>query len=588
METMQPAPPNPRTLDAGRYALGAVLGEGAMAQVFEGVDQQTGQVVAIKVVHPHVRQTPMNVVRFQREAQILRQVAHPGLVTVLDAGEDEESRTLFLVMERLFGETLEALLLARRTPRRDVLEILRATLSPLGAAHEAGVVHRDLKPANVFVTGLGPRPDIKLLDFGIASLDGGPSVTLTEMTVGTPSYMAPEQATRTVETGPQADLWSVGVMLHRAIAGALPFTGEGAYDTVMRACVHPHPALPDGAPLALAALVDRCLEKEPGHRPESARAVEASLERLLVDPEVEAYLEALDQRLGLGASASASSATEPASTAPAGAGGAAVAAATGHAARAPTPAPVGPRVGAPVHRMASVTVAPEAALSPPRRRRGALALGLSAAAVLLAGFGLTHDWTPERAAPVARPEVPTARTTVAPPVEPPEDPAEVERARVLPAEEAPEAPDEAATEAPDEARREAQRARRARPETRSKTTEATRSAARPEVRAEAEPASATRTEPSETPAEIAAPAAPGPRDADAGAGAQTEADEPSAAEPAGEARAAAPSTPPIPAPGSGPEPKPAPEAEAPASPSKPEPPAAPAPDEPDPSDFATF
>jgi len=277
-----------------RYTLGDMLGEGASATVYDAIDQQSGASVAVKILHPHIQRSATNVVRFEREIEILKRVAHPAVVTMLDYGRDPSSGAMFLVMERLEGSTFDTHLEQRR-PRLELLNTLRAALPALFAAHQAGIVHRDLKPANLFVPRPGPGPGLKLLDFGIASLSGQARVTLTEVTVGTPSYMSPEQATTPKDVSATTDLWSVGVMLHRIVAGSLPFGGEGAYETVMLACVHPHPELPAGAPSALQQLVDDCLEKAPQDRPSDARNVAQRLDAILADQLVQDYLQALDE-----------------------------------------------------------------------------------------------------------------------------------------------------------------------------------------------------------------------------------------------------------------------------------------------------
>lgn len=279
---------------ARRYRVVGLLGEGAMARVYDAEDLHLRRPVAVKVLHPHVGSTPTNTVRFQREVEILRRLAHPGVVTLLDAGRDPDSGQLYLVTERLEGTALDAALSDPGLSRLQRLRLVQAALPPLAAAHQAGVVHRDLKPANIFVVEGDPEAPVKLLDFGIACLDGGPQATLTETTVGTPHYMAPEQATTPRQVGPAADLWSVGVMLYRVVAGALPFEGDGAYETVIRACVHPHPALPPGAPERLRALVDGCLAKAPEARLGDAGVVADALAAAVADPDVQAYLRDLD------------------------------------------------------------------------------------------------------------------------------------------------------------------------------------------------------------------------------------------------------------------------------------------------------
>ncbi|CAN0557635.1 unnamed protein product, partial [Laminaria digitata] len=138
-----------------RYTLGEMLGEGASATVYDAIDQNSGASVAVKILHPHIQRSATNVVRFEREIEILKRLAHPAVVTMLDCGRDPTSGAMFLVMERLEGATFDTHLDEER-PRLELLNTMRAALPALFAAHQAGIVHRDLKPANLFVPRPGP------------------------------------------------------------------------------------------------------------------------------------------------------------------------------------------------------------------------------------------------------------------------------------------------------------------------------------------------------------------------------------------------------------------------------------------------
>lgn len=271
----------------GRYRLVRPLGRGAMGAVYEAVRAADGARVAVKLVHPHLSKNDVNAARFAREVRLTQGLDHPGIIRTFDAGLDSDG-SLFLVMELLEGETLRDRIVSARYTPGQALWILTEVLRALAVAHRAGIVHRDLKPENIF---LARTPDghevVKLLDFGIARELESVSVTRTETTVGTPSYMAPEQATSAKTVGPAADVWAVGVMLYRVLTGALPFTGEGPYEVVLRVCSTPHPPVlsvaPDADPV-LAAIVERCLEKDHRTRPADADALLTLLEPLIERP----------------------------------------------------------------------------------------------------------------------------------------------------------------------------------------------------------------------------------------------------------------------------------------------------------------
>ncbi|MFC8720084.1 protein kinase [Kitasatospora sp. NPDC057198] len=271
----------------GRYRLRRLLGEGGMGQVWEAHDEALDRLVAVKVVsllNGGGSRGDEERARFLREARITARLQHPGIVTVHDVGESGEGRDRapFLVMELVRGEGMEAML------RRGAVEPSRVArwgaqiCDALAAAHDAGIMHRDIKPSNVIVT---PTDGVKVLDFGIARAAGstasGGRLTRTGFIVGTPPYMAPEQARGFPE--PSSDLYAVGCMIFELLTGRLPFQ---APDTVGYLAAHlteepPAPsAVVPGIPAAWDDLVLTLLRKEPARRFPDAAALARALRRL--------------------------------------------------------------------------------------------------------------------------------------------------------------------------------------------------------------------------------------------------------------------------------------------------------------------
>jgi len=205
------------TLVLGRYRLLRRLGAGAFGSVWAARDERLERDVAVKILE----RARIVGGRFEREARAAARLQHPAIVTLYEAGIDEHGA--YLVCELVRGSTLERLIADGRLSDRHILQIGLALCDALDHAHAAGVIHRDVKPSNVLVPGrpAAETPAAKLTDFGVAHVVGGDSLTRTGEIIGTDAYMAPEQA-RGREAGPQADLYSLAVVLYEALSGVNP------------------------------------------------------------------------------------------------------------------------------------------------------------------------------------------------------------------------------------------------------------------------------------------------------------------------------------------------------------------------------
>src|SRR5262249_24441702 len=276
-----PAPPEPYGFLApsqsadeigrlGGYRVLKVLGAGSMGIVFLAEDPTLKRKVALKAMKPGLANYERAKKRFLREAQSTAQVEHDHIVTIYQVGEHHG--VPFQAMPLLTGESLEERLnRERRLPLLEVLRIGRERAGGLAVAHEAKLIHRDIKPANIWLEGARAR--VKILDFGLARpVEGNAQVTQSGTVVGTPAYMAPEQAEgRRVDA--RVDLFSLGCVLYRMLTGQLPFPGTSMV-AVLVAVVHEQPRavqeLAPQAPPELANLIMRLLAKKPEDRPTKA------------------------------------------------------------------------------------------------------------------------------------------------------------------------------------------------------------------------------------------------------------------------------------------------------------------------------
>lgn len=268
----------------GRYVIDRPLGRGGMGAVFEGRHVGLGRRVAIKLLHPELARETEHVARFRREAKVVGALRHPHIVEVLDTSGDASEGPAYCVMELLEGPSLSAVLreVTELEPARAV-RIARQVLSALAAAHAAGVVHRDIKPPNiVIVTGYDGSEVAKVVDFGVAHLTetlGYTRLTQTGQIIGTPTYMAPEQASGHVVDA-RSDVYAVGAVLFTALAGKPPFGRGSAFDVLPRVLTGDRPRLLEVAPQidpSLAEIVERAMAVDPAVRFQSATDMERAL-----------------------------------------------------------------------------------------------------------------------------------------------------------------------------------------------------------------------------------------------------------------------------------------------------------------------
>ncbi|UCF38378.1 MAG: serine/threonine-protein kinase [Acidobacteriota bacterium] len=275
------------------YRIIEELGRGGMGVLYKAEDTILERPVVLKFLPEQYFNNPEIRERFNREARAASALNHPHICVIHELREEQDRP--FIVMEYLEGQTLQQRLLQRQLTTEEILELAIQVVDGLDAAHSKGIIHRDIKPANIFITGRGSA---KILDFGLAKLSqsSGPfspsapvgdvvDLTSPGMTVGTASYMSPEQALGR-DLDPRTDLFSFGVVLYEMVSGMRPFRGETSaeiWSNVIHQVPVPltrtNPEILDG----LGSAIERCLEKDPDLRYQSARDLLADLKRLRRD-----------------------------------------------------------------------------------------------------------------------------------------------------------------------------------------------------------------------------------------------------------------------------------------------------------------
>jgi eukaryotic-like serine/threonine-protein kinase len=265
---------------SNRYRIDDFLGQGGMAQVFQGTDLTLDRTVAIKVLSEQLAREPRSVQRFRREAQAAAGLSHPGIVAVYDTGSDGDIH--YIVMENIAGQTL-ADVEHENGPLRpeQAVKIGEAVASALAHAHSKGIVHRDVKPGNIMIT---PSGAVKVMDFGIARALSAEPLTRTTSIMGTATYLSPEQA-RGEPVDARSDLYSLGVVLYEMVTGRPPFAADTpvavAYQHVQEDPQPPSQLNPDLVP-GLEAVVLKAMAKDRADRHQTADELADDLRRFRI------------------------------------------------------------------------------------------------------------------------------------------------------------------------------------------------------------------------------------------------------------------------------------------------------------------
>jgi serine/threonine protein kinase len=280
-----PAAANPPQIPG--YTILEVLGRGGMGVVYKARDLRAKRLAALKMILVGGHAGQQELARFRKEAQAIARLQHPNIVQLYDSGESEGHP--FFTLEFVEGGSLADQLDGSPWPARKAARLVRTLSRAVQHAHERGIIHRDLKPANILLTADGTP---KITDFGLArQLDTSGCQTPSDAILGTPSYMAPEQAGQAKQVGPAADIYALGAILYQLLTGRRPFDGATTLDIVMQVVAddpQPPRALRPSLPVEIENICLKCLQKQPSQRYPSAQALANDLRRFVDDEPVKA------------------------------------------------------------------------------------------------------------------------------------------------------------------------------------------------------------------------------------------------------------------------------------------------------------
>ncbi|HEU0029568.1 MAG TPA: serine/threonine-protein kinase [Kofleriaceae bacterium] len=267
----------------GRFRIDALIGKGAMADVYRALDLQTSAYVALKVLRQHLDDyDPAARQRFVREAEVQARLRHRNVAALLATGVMPPDEP-YLVVELLRGKSLRGVIKAGAVEPRRAVSYGWQALQGLAAVHEAGVLHRDLKPANIMLEpSPGPVERVVLIDFGFATFEGSAKLTQQGTVIGSLAYIAPERL-RCEAIDQRSDLYSIGVILYELLAGRTPFQAANDFDLVDMHLNDAPPPLPEHLPRALDRVIAQALAKHQDERYADAATMALALEDAAVE-----------------------------------------------------------------------------------------------------------------------------------------------------------------------------------------------------------------------------------------------------------------------------------------------------------------